>query len=41
MCLAALLLAVSTVTSPWRLLPVSGGGYMTGIEIAPSSPKVW
>ena len=38
---ATLLLAVSTVASPWRMLPIAGGGCMTGIEISPSSPNVW
>lgn len=33
--------ALSAAASPWRLLPVAGGGYMTGIEISVSNPKVW
>lgn len=28
-------------TNPWRLLPLAGGGCMTGIEISPSHPNIW
>ncbi len=26
---------------PWKLLPISGGGNMTGVEISPSHSNVW
>lgn len=34
-------LAGPAEASAWRLLPVSGGGNMTGVEISPSHPNVW
>lgn len=27
--------------SGWQLLPIAGGGNMTGVEISPSNPNVW
>lgn len=27
--------------SGWQLLPIAGGGNMTGVEISPSDPNVW
>ena len=27
--------------SPWTLLPLAGGGCMTGVEVSPSHPNVW
>jgi hypothetical protein len=41
MLFATLLFAFSAAASPWRMLPIAGGGCMTGIEISPSSPNVW
>ena len=26
---------------PWKQVPISGGGCMTGVEISPSNPNVW
>ena len=34
-------LAGPAEASAWRLLPVSGGGCMTGVEVSPSHPNVW
>lgn len=41
MLFATLLFAFSAAATPWRMLPIAGGGCMTGIEISPSSPNVW
>lgn len=40
-CLAACGALAGQGEGVWRLLPVSGGGNMTGVEISPSHPNVW
>ena len=39
--LAAIGAAVAADESEWSLLPIAGGGNMTGVEISPSDPNVW
>ncbi len=37
-----LLFAVAAQTgSPWQVLPVNGGGFVQGVQVAASSPNVW
>lgn len=38
--LTCLVLGAEDATG-WRLLPISGGGNMTGVCIAPSNPEIW
>lgn len=44
-CLAAGLCATvagaAPSASPWRTLPINGGGFIQSVEIAPSDPNVW
>ena len=37
--ICGLVLAVSA--APWRVLPIYGGGFVQGVEIAASNPRVW
>lgn len=39
--LAATASAAQSDDSPWKVLPINGGGYVQNVVIAPSDPRVW